>query len=123
MKGKQIPSCSCGEMYAGYTCDKCKNPKMQFPGCHTLKSNELESETSMKSIANYAKFRDEHLRQKCKDAIPPTLDTFDQLRYNGEISLSGLYSLSEINKEIGLFSLNEGNRDYTKCLAGRVSYL
>ena len=123
VKGKQIPVCKCKDIYTGHTCNKCKDSSMQFPGCHTLKTPELYSETMMEQAARFQSARNDMLVQKCINAIPPTLDTFEDLKFDGQAKLAGVFSLSEINNEIDIGRLAKSSNAYTKCLFGNVSPL
>jgi hypothetical protein len=69
---------------------------MQYPGCQTLKRSEMLNQ--IKSAKSNAK--DDMRASNCINSIPPILDTFDQLRYNSESKLSGIYSFSKANNEI-----------------------
>ena len=53
--------------------------------------------------------------------IPPSFDTYEDLKYNGQAKLSGIYSLSEINNKISLGSLTRKNKSYMDCLMGQVN--
>ena len=67
---------------------------MQFPGCHTPISRVSKDENA-ESAASIS-------QKQCSNTIPPTLDTYKDLEYNGEAALSGIYSLSFQNKMIKL---------------------
>lgn len=121
VKGKQVPTCTCKDMYTGSTCNRCKDKNMQFPGCHTLKTQQLLSETSQSKAERYQTNRSNLISQKCWNAIPPSLDTFEDLKYNGEARISGVYSLSEINNKISLGRYSKANGKHSNCLFGEVS--
>ena len=110
--GKQIPTCKCKDTYTGPSCNKCKISSMQFPGCHTPKTTKLISESAKELMTTVNKLKKDRIKQQCKNTIPPTVDTFEHIRYNGEATISGVFSLSEINNEIGLTMLNKASMEY-----------
>jgi hypothetical protein len=69
--------------------------------------NKIEAyKTARSSIAN-----------QCKNPVPNSLDTFEDLKYNGEASLSGTFSLSQSNNKIEIGSFGADNSRYYSCLA------
>jgi hypothetical protein len=98
-------------MYSGLTCNKCKDKNMQFPGCHTPKTKELVSETYQSQILKTAGAQS-RLKQKCKNSIPPSFDTYEDIRYSGQARLAGIHSLSDINSKISLGEFINANKDY-----------
>lgn len=113
LNGKSIPSCNCNPLYAGTRCNLCKDRSMQFPGCHTARSHELVTESMQGSIARYQSVTNDKLKQRCTNAIPPSVDTYEQIKYNGEARLSGVFSLSDVNNQIDLGSIGKSNKQYT----------
>jgi hypothetical protein len=120
-KGKSIPTCNCSPLYSGTRCNHCKNLEMQFPGCHTPITHELVSESMQGSIARYQSVANEKLKQRCSNAIPPSIDTFEEVKYNGEARISGVYSLSDINNQIDIGRIGKTNKQYVNCLSNNVS--
>ena len=94
---------------------------MQFPGCHTPKSHELETESMQGSVARYQSVTNDKLKQKCINAIPPSVDTYEQIKYNGEARLSGVFALSDINNQINLGKLGKLNHKFSNCMFNNVS--
>ena len=83
---------------------------MQFPGCHTPILKTLQDENDESST--------DSSQNQCKNTIPPTLDTYKNLEYNGMATLSGIFSLSTQNKLIKL-NLDGGAKiRSTDCLQG-----
>jgi hypothetical protein len=94
---------------------------MRFPGCHTPKTHELVSESFQGSISRYQSVANEKLKQRCSNAIPPSVDTFEEIKYNGEARISGVYSLSKINNKIDIGRIGKTNKEYVDCLSNNVS--
>lgn len=91
----------------------CKDKTMQFPGCHTPRTQELLTESMQGSVARYQSVTNDKLKQRCTNAIPPSVDTFEQIKYNGEARLSGVFSLSDVNNQIDIGSIGKSNKPYT----------
>jgi hypothetical protein len=109
-QNKNVPTCVCQDLYDGKTCNLCKDKAMQFPGCHTprLKALQKENIDKIESLS----------QQECINGIPPTLDTYEDLKFNGESKLSGIFSLSEINQKIKLSLDGSTKTKFNDCLQG-----
>ena len=118
IKSKSIPFCNCTELYDGRTCNKCKNTNMQYPGWYALKDVKVEGDEKSTSKSFNELMQSSYT--EWQNIIPPTLDTYENLKYNGEARVSGVFSLTNTNNKIEIGKLLDIDQKTISWLQGEV---
>lgn len=119
IKSKSVPFCNCTELYDGRTWNKCKNSNMQYPGWFSLKEVEVVSSLASKNENTLDASKISYT--ECQNIIPSSLDTYENLKYNGEARLSGVYSLTKTNNKINISNLVDMDQKSISWLQGEVN--
>lgn len=93
---------------------------MQYPGCFALKEVQGGTGFKVKGELNTQSASKVSYTQ-WENVIPPSLDTYENLKYNGEARLSGVYSLTKTNNKISIGDLVDTNQKTISCLQGEVN--
>jgi len=105
---KQISKskCECDIGFSSRDCSTCLDSNMIYPDCHVLTKDSKEGKTDIKDIGKFIKLDNQEFTEidneiyKCEHPfIPHNLDTLGYLHLDGNMHISGKYSLKHINKK------------------------
>lgn len=92
---------------------------MQYPGWFSLKEVEVVSSLASKNENTVDASKISYT--ECQNIIPSSLDTYENLKYNGEARLSGVYSLTKTNNKINISNLVDMDQKSISWLQGEVN--
>ena len=105
-KNKNNIKCQCKNDFIGEKCDKCSNKNKIYPNCENI--NEINYSKSKGSLINFSE-----LGRSDNDCsfqfIPSNLNNLGYLQLDGNMHISGKYSIKNIKgkNHITLFNLNK----------------
>jgi hypothetical protein len=98
----KLPTCRCDPGFTGKDCSKCENSNDVFPDC--VKVEQVSK--NVENFDNFLKTEQEEVneldieRNRCAHAfVPHNLDSLGYLHLDGNMHISGKYSLKHINNK------------------------